>query len=855
MAEIALAGATSVLRQTVGVLGNIIVDEGSRLSRLREGILWIESEFGYIQSYLEDADAKQRQNRKITRLVNDIRDLAYDVEDIMDTYFPRITSHRRKGIFSRLKSAFCKLSYTYNVHNFVVEVEGIKRRVENINRLRLTYEINEGSGRDGRDSWDARQTFAHVDEPYVVGFDEHIKELVTKLHNGDSRFDVISIIGMPGLGKTTFARKILKAITTPVASDSDNPRFEFSAWVYVSQKPNIKEVLLDIARQMHLKFLSKKDGNDLGSFKRIREEGIEAKLEDIEMKLFTFLSQKRYVIVLDDIWNTETWDAFKNAIPTNSKNGSRVIVTSQYTFVGIHIGGRSSLHELQPLDQKTSKELFFKMLMLNTIETLDPPELENIGHQILKRCGGVPLAIVITVGLLLVRNRTEHAWKGVLESMGQEQDQCLEIFALSYKDLPTQLKPCFLYFGLFPEDHEIKVFELINLWVAEGFVKPSGTREVEDVGEDFLNHLIARNLIQVVRKRFDGRIRTCRIHDILHDLCIRVSEEVNFFKKHDNVATGNSAMRVRRVTAHKSSLFEDISSNSQHVNLRAVLYFNDEGERVKISRDLRLLRVLCLDTIILSRPNDIGNFCHLTYLQLRGDIFQRFPSTICNLKSLLTLDVQSRFGIDIPIGIWKMRQLRHLILSLFTRDKVQQIDVSLPNLQSLHLETLCGSCDVEGLRWNNLTSLRKLAIKTDVYFSSVSWSPLNLPRCENLHKLSLGFYINNFPDLDKLPPNLTKLILKFTQLVKSSLETLKKLPKLKVLKLGKLSYQGRQIICSGGPDNFPQLETFEIHDLPQLEELIVEGRAMPRLKKLSIVRCRGLTVIADRFRNITTTTV
>ena len=134
MAEIALAGATSVLKQTVGVLGNLVIDEGSRLSRLREGILWIESEMRHIQSYLEDADAKQGQNRNIASLVIDIRDLAYDVEKIMETYFPRITSHRRKGIFSRLKSAFCILRYTYTVHNFVVEVEGIKTRVENINR-------------------------------------------------------------------------------------------------------------------------------------------------------------------------------------------------------------------------------------------------------------------------------------------------------------------------------------------------------------------------------------------------------------------------------------------------------------------------------------------------------------------------------------------------------------------------------------------------------------------------------------------------------------------------------------------------------------------------------------------------
>ncbi|PSR83383.1 Disease resistance RPP8-like protein [Actinidia chinensis var. chinensis] len=436
--------------------------------------------------------------------------------------------------------------------------------------------------------------------------------------------------------------------------------------------------------------------------------------------------------------------------------------------------------------------------------------------------------------------------------MGQDQDQCSEIFSLSYKNLPTQLKPCFLYFGLFPEDHEIKAFELINLWVAEGFVKSSGTREVEDVGEDFLNHLIARNLIQVVRRRFDGRIRTCRVHDILHDLCIRASEEINFFKNHDNVTTGNSATRVRRITAQKSGLIEYISSNSQHVNLRTVLYFNDKYEWVKISRELRLLRVLRLDKIKLSRPNDIGNFCHLTYLQLRDVHPGKLPSTICNLKSLLTLDVQTGLGLDIPIGIWKMRQLRHLILSVFINGKVQQIDVSLPYLQSLHLVTLFGSCDVEGLRWNNLTSLRKLAIKADRAWAKLELSPLNLLRCENLHKLSLGVYMKNFPDLDDLFPNLAKLSLKFTELVQNPLETLKKLPKLKILKLGKQSYKARQIICSGGPDNFPQLEVLKIHDLILLEELIVEEGAMPRLKKLSIFECDRLTGIPERFRNITT---
>ncbi|GFY96331.1 hypothetical protein Acr_11g0006370 [Actinidia rufa] len=180
----------------------------------------------------------------------------------------------------------------------------------------------------------------------------------------------------------------------------------------------------------------------------------------------------------------------------------------------------------------------------------------------------------------------------------------------------------------------------------------------------------------------------------------------------------------------------------------------------------------------------------------------------------------------------------------------------------MHLGPTVPSRYLAILRLNNLTSLRKLAITSDrIWWSTIdssiidwpkSLSMLNLPRCENLHKLSLEISMKNLPDLDKLTPNLTKLSLRFTQLVESPLETLKKLPKLKILKLRESSYKGRQIICSGEPDNFPQLETLEIHDLPRLEELIAEEGAMPRLRKLSIFGCRWLTGIPDRFRNIIT---
>ncbi|KAL7169642.1 hypothetical protein ACSBR2_034644 [Camellia fascicularis] len=863
MAEIALAGATAVLKQTLGELSNLVFKEGSRLSRLREDIVWIEREMRHIQAYLEDAEAKQGGSRGVADLAIDIRDLACDVEDIMQKYFPRIASHRGKKFLGCLKSATCIVCYGYDARNFAVEIEGIKRRVEDINRVRQTYGINVSSGSGGRDMWDERRSFPHIDEPNVVGFEKHIEDLVAKMLNEELQCRVISIIGMAGLGKTTLAKKVFK---------SAQHNFECFAWIYVSQQPNIRELLQDIARQVGLE-----------------KEKWE---ENIEVNLFTFLSEHRYVIVLDDMWHIETWDAIKNAIATNTKNGSRIILTSRNNYVGTHVGGKSSLHELRPLNEENSRKLFFKMVM---VEASDPPQLKNIGEQILKRCCGVPLAIVLAARLLLLRERSKNAWKGILEGMGQDQDQCSEIFGLSYKDLPTNLKPCFLYFGLFPEDHEISAFELVNLWAAEGFIQGSGVREVEDVGDDYLNHLIARNLIQVVQRRFDGKVRSCRINDILHNLCIREAKEINFFNTQNDLITSNLGMGVRRVTIHGSNFNKYISLNHPTPKLYAMLCFSGDLRNIRrkmvknFLRDFEFLRVLSVKCYYLPRalPNEVGNLKNLHYLGLGSTDYIEIPHTISNLKGLLTFDVRESDGpVILPNVFWTMKQLRHILLPHscyvpsfcgINLDRIfYRTEICLPNLQTLYglKEKMWG--DFRFL--HKLVNLRKLGVDYSseriieilsdpklvltklekLFLSDISGEILrtcNLSRYENLLSLKLKriwWRNSELPRHDKLPPNLTKLTLFCNYLKEDPMETLKKLPKLTILKFYYKSYVGSKMVCPGAPgSNFPQLEVLKIDYLETLEELIVEEGGMPRLKELGIFRCNPMTTVPDRIKNIT----
>ncbi|KAL7239877.1 hypothetical protein ACSBR2_005693 [Camellia fascicularis] len=144
---------------------------------------------------------------------------------MIQKYFPRTASHRGKGFLGCPKSATCIVCYGYDARNFAVEIEGIKRRVEDINRVRQTYGINESNGSGGGDIWDERRSFPHIDEPNVVGFEKHIEDLVAKMLNKELQCRVISIIGMAGLCKITLAKKVFK---------STRQNFERSAWIYVS---------------------------------------------------------------------------------------------------------------------------------------------------------------------------------------------------------------------------------------------------------------------------------------------------------------------------------------------------------------------------------------------------------------------------------------------------------------------------------------------------------------------------------------------------------------------------------------------------------------------------------------------
>ncbi|PIN08226.1 Apoptotic ATPase [Handroanthus impetiginosus] len=843
------AVVSAVINKAVDIGANLILEEGHRLYWLQEDIGWLEREMRHMQGYLQNAESKKSTNPNVDNLIKDIRDLVHDAEDILDIYLPQIESHGSSGLLKGMSTCF--LPYCWTSSLFSKEIEKIKMRLKDIDEKRKTYNVEDMSGTDDVSNVDPRTTKLHVDDPIIVGFEEDVEELKNKL----KEHPFVSIVGMAGLGKTTLAKKVFKGI-------KDN--FERCASVSVSQKPIIENLVKDIAQQVGLE--------------KEKQE------KNLEKNLYSFLQGKRYVVLFDDIWDTKAWDSLKTYFPIGSESASRIIITSRNNGVGRYIGGQNSLHQLHPLDDSKSWELFSKLIM-RTNKKFDS-KLEDTGGKIVKKCGGIPLAIVVIVGMLTERGMSEFDWNLILHSIGENaSDDCSQILGLSYRDLPTFLKPCFLYFGNFPEDYEFSASEVIRLWMAEKFIPlVGGDWEPEDVGADYISKLEARNLILVVKRGHDGRVKKFCIHDLLHSFCVNKGREIDFLNTDDHLES-SSAKRVRRLSVHYHSIAESEKVISQMTKLRALFHFKfDKKIEIKCLDNMlarfKLLQVLKLVAFVFEDvciPSQIRSLSRLNYLEIDSESQVKIPSSIRDLEKLQTLDLRGcQCGVKLPIGIWKMEQLRHLLLRYYVIDyslmrllcKYQQVQVLLPNLQTL---SRIRCFDLKPTWLQKLTNLRKLElddvtpeimevlcgaepISKKLEVLSLRWwgsdcsmnRRVSLAKYERLMKLTIIEV--KMQQLPELPPSLIKLTLFATKLIEDPMKILKNLPKLKILNLYWNAFVGSKMDCSGA-ERFPQLEILQLCGLSELEELIEgEEMGMPKLKQLIIEYCPKLVRVPKRLQ-------
>ena len=304
----------------------------------------------------------------------------------------------------------------------------------------------------------------------------------------------------------------------------------------------------------------------------------------------------RYLIVMDDMWDNRAWNDLQRSFP-NHNNGSKIIFTSRLAEVALHAQG-NSVHYLRFLTPDES----WKLLCQKVFQRKHcPHQLMEIGMQITEKCKGLPLAIVVIAGIL-ANEKTLTWWRQVAKSVSSyivsNPELYMDTLALSYSHLPPHLKPCFLYLGAFLEDREIPVRKLILLWVSEGFIRHSESKRLEDVAENYLMDLINRSLVIVSKKGSAGGIKSCIMHDLLRELCLRKFKEENFMQqlhKYDENSTPTSSFTekpghvcIYSAPSHHSSLMPFAP------NATSLLYFG-------------------LMSFQISRPSYVKPSCFLGY--------------------------------------------------------------------------------------------------------------------------------------------------------------------------------------------------------------------------------------------------
>ncbi|XP_073122968.1 putative late blight resistance protein homolog R1A-3 [Henckelia pumila] len=694
----------------------------------------------------------------------------------------------------------------------------------------------------------------------MVGFEHDLWVMLDRLTGHPPKLQVLAVVGMGGIGKTTFTQSLY-----------DDPlvryHFHICAWFTISQQYKVKQVLIGLLRCLT----------------NPTTEIYERSKEELKHMLYQSLKGKKYLIVLDDIWDKQAWNDLKRIFP-NDGNGSRIMLTTRLIDVAEFASPDTQPHCLPRLSPDESWELLCSKI------PLCPPELEPTGKQIACKCQGLPLAIVVIAGLLSKMNTTPEAWKDVAKSVSSlvmdEQKQFQNILALSYNHLPEHLKPCFLYIGTFPEDSKIPAKKLIWLWIGEGFIRPKNLKSLEEVAENYLEDLIGRSLVQVNRRRYDGMFKTCFIHDMLRDLCLRESHKQHFclvFHKDLKSMTKEDKdkfmRKCRRVCFHSNTL--DITTISLLNDVRSFLWFKTmTSVDLKSYSFMNLKRVKVLDIIDGHLEELPSNFVWILansrYLALsfRESIDRSiFSSTFHNLQILI---VEGEWNGQLPNEFWTMSELRHFYLKRSflsywpdeSRPNIMQLASAaespqaliypvqyeehsikvMPNLQSLTTIRPISCTKAAFLSMPNLKKLGVYENEEDCGFRG--WFK-NLVHLQELQTLKYAFHDPFFgqkperlPSQNFILAELIKLTISGTAFPWEDMLKLFALPKLEVLKLKNYAFFGPTWALKPEAGGFPCLKYLLIGSTNlQSWEVADDTNHFPKLEHLVMMNCRRLKEI------------
>lgn len=641
-----------VVDEVIGKSGNL-ADQTGLLSRVKDELEKLRNTASTIKPVVPAAEEKQKRDHRVSEWLRRLKDAVNEADNLLEVFSNEVS---RRDQMTQNKEAkkvcisFPKLNQLAFDLKMGHNIKAIRKRLDAIARDRNMFHFEEHP----METWRERQTHSLVAAEEVIGREDEKKEIIRFLLDPywGEHVEVFPIVGLRGIGKTTLAKLVYN-------DEEIINHFELKFWVCVSNDfdvTRIVEKILNYAQNYRPKSL---DMNTLTQ--ELREE----------------LNGRRFLLVLDNVRNEDKnkWDFLMHVLESAAR-GSRILVTTRsqvvaritQTFIFRHL----LLSELRP----NASWILFKRYAFREGEEEPDLRIEEIGMQIVERCKGVPLAIKTMGGLLYSRSNSGDwiaIWYNEFLALKQREVNILPILKLSYDCLPSHLKQCCAYCSLFPEDYNINKQTLIQLWMAQGFIKLSQPNQcLEDVGHEYFKELLSRSFFQEVEEDKLGNT-SFKIHDLIHDLLTSVAGQESAI-----IDTVGEHIADAERTRHLSLGFHFGSSSLtntlfQTSNLRTFLLCGQQlGENENglnestcnaIFSHFKFLRVLDFHgTGIKTVPSSISKLNHVRYLDLSDNrLIEMLPQSLSRLQNLQTLKLSGCVRLkELPRDISKLVNLRFL---------------------------------------------------------------------------------------------------------------------------------------------------------------------------------------------------
>ncbi|CAL5331057.1 unnamed protein product [Camellia sinensis] len=840
-----------------------------------------------IEAFLIDAEEKQLTDRAVNLWLDDLQDLAYDLDDLVDEFATEALQHKLKA-----KQPQASSSKVWNlIPNFkprdVLFNFKMKSKIEEINtRLHNSFEqcsklnlvkIVGTTPTPTTKTWQRPDSTSLFDEPRIYGREYDQRKIIELLVRGDesshNNIGVIPIVGMGGIGKTTLAQMVYNDETV-------QKHFDLKAWVCVSDEFNIMRITKAILESVTSQTFSFNN------------------LDQVQVQLKQALAGKKFLIVLDDVWNKKysDWNVLKKPF-NDGGQGSKVVVTTRDREVA-GMMTTVELHEVNILSKEDCWSLFAQHAFANTCIDVNP-KLVSIGKEIVEKCKGLPLAARTLGGLLRSKVRDEE-WINVLRSkiwdLPHTKSDILPALRLSYHDLPSHLKQCFAYCSIIPNDYEFEEEELVLLWMAEGFIQQQRDKQMEDVGGEYFRELLSRSFFQPSRT---GESSKFVMHDLINDLAqvvardtyLRLDDKFKDQEQYRNLkkVRHSSYMQKYREGMKKFEIFD------KAMHLRTFLPFNKpNGQNCYLASNvplnllpkLRCLRVLNMSRYCITEvPNSVGDLKHLRYLNLSHTSIEKLPESLGSLYNLQTLMLrQCRKLNKLPTNLGSLIDLRHLDTT--NSHSLKEMPLGIGKLASLQTLSNFIVTKTNGHQLRELGNLIYLRGKLCLSGLQNVVVPLdareaNLNDKKGLDVLLMEWSVNSDDLRDRIvetevldmlqpPKDLKELRIKgylgtglpnwigeFSNMADLSLDNcgncaslppLGQLPSLKKLYIKGMSVL-KQVGCEfygqGGVQPFPLLESLSFENMPEWEDWYTFGdhkevQPFTRVKSLSLKKCPKL---------------